>query len=269
MNIIDRGSGPPLVIVPGLQGRWEYVEPAVDALAVHFRVLTFPLCDEPSASVRFEPAHGLDAYAEQVRAVLDEKAVARAAICGVSFGGVIALRFAASQPSRTSGLILVSTPRPGFGLRRRHQIYVRMPWICGPLFLAESPWRMRPELRAAIPDVKARRRFSALALKTLVRAPLSTGRMAARARLLTSVDVRPDCGRVSAPTLVVTGEHGLDYVVPVDGSSEYVRLIQGARSAVIPQTGHLGSITRPDIFATIVRDFLTAHAGARSPDAAA
>ena len=32
MRIIDRGSGPPLVLIPGLQGRWEYVRPTVDAL---------------------------------------------------------------------------------------------------------------------------------------------------------------------------------------------------------------------------------------------
>ena len=29
----DRGAGPPLVLVPGIQGRWEWMAPAVDALA--------------------------------------------------------------------------------------------------------------------------------------------------------------------------------------------------------------------------------------------
>ena len=37
MDIIDRGSGPPLVLIPGLQGRWEYLRPAVDALSVYER----------------------------------------------------------------------------------------------------------------------------------------------------------------------------------------------------------------------------------------
>src|SRR5438034_219494 len=39
MNIVDRGSGPPLVLIPGLQGRWEYQHATVDALAETFRVL--------------------------------------------------------------------------------------------------------------------------------------------------------------------------------------------------------------------------------------
>jgi pimeloyl-ACP methyl ester carboxylesterase len=67
--------------------------------------------------------------------------------------------------------------------------------------------------------------------------------------------VTPDCARITAPTLVVTGERDLDRVVPVDGSSEYLRLIPNARAAVLERTGHLGSITRPEAFTAIVRAF--------------
>ena len=49
MEIIERGSGQPLILIPGLQGRWEYLRPAVDALGVCFHVLTWSLADEPSA----------------------------------------------------------------------------------------------------------------------------------------------------------------------------------------------------------------------------
>jgi len=269
VNIIDRGSGPPLVLIPGIQGRWEYLRPAIDALSASFRVLTFPLCDERSWRGGARAARGFDDYADQVRAVLDDKQLARAAICGVSFGGLIALRFAAQQPSRVDALILVSTPSTGFRLRRRHEVYMRLPWILGPLFLIESPSRLRPELRSAIPDRGARRRFTTRALATLVRAPLSISRMAARERLLSRVDVGADCARVAAPTLVVTGERGLDYVVPIYASAAYAHLIRGAESAVIPRTGHLGSITRPDVFAAIVRDFIAHRTSVRWPDAAA
>ena len=33
MNIVDRGSGVPVVVIPGIQGRWEWMKPGVDALA--------------------------------------------------------------------------------------------------------------------------------------------------------------------------------------------------------------------------------------------
>ena len=258
MNLIDRGSGPPLVLIPGLQGRWEYLRPAVDALSVSFRVLTFSLDRvrlKPDTTYRPDTTDGLDQYAEQVAAVMTDARVERATICGVSFGGLVAVRVAALYPTRCDALILASTPQPTLRLRRRHRVYLRAPWILGPLFLAETPWRLRPEIRAAIPDARMRRQFSLRALRTVFTAPLSLSQMAARARTIASVDVGPDCARITAPTLVVTGERDLDHIVPVDGSSEYLRLIPNARAVVLERTGHLGSITRPDAFAAIVRAF--------------
>jgi hypothetical protein len=49
MTVVDRGNGVPVVLVPGIQGRWEWMAPAVDALASRCRVITFSLADEPSA----------------------------------------------------------------------------------------------------------------------------------------------------------------------------------------------------------------------------
>lgn len=248
MTIIDRGSGPPLVLIPGLQGRWEYMRPAVDALSASFRVITFSLAGA-----------ALDVLSDQAARALDDRQIDRATICGVSFGGLVAVRFAAQHASRCSGLVLASTPRPALQLRRRHQVYLKAPWIFGPVFLAESPWRLRPEVRAAIPDRRARRAFSLAALKTLLSAPVSLSMMASRAKQVVSTNLEGDCARISAPTLIVTGEPHLDYVVPVEGASVYQRLIPHARMRVLEQTGHLGSITRPQEFAAIVRGFVEGH----------
>ena len=90
---------PPLVLVPGIQGRWEYMRPAVDALARAFRVITFSLCDEPRpATVR--PATRLRQLRRAGRRGARQSGIERATICGVSFGGLIALRFAARHPDR-------------------------------------------------------------------------------------------------------------------------------------------------------------------------
>src|SRR5205823_3180358 len=130
-----------------------------------------------------------------------------------------------------------------------------------PLFLAESPSRVWPELRTAFPDTRDRLRFIRRTLTTLMRAPLSVSQMAARGRLVTRVDVQSDCERITVPTLIVTGERGLDYVVPVDASSAYRQLIPHADSAVIERTGHLGCVTRPDLFAAVIRDFVATRTG--------
>src|SRR5919201_2812799 len=114
MNIVDRGSGPPLVLIPGLRGRWEYQRATVDALAASFRVITFSL-----------DAADLDGYAQQAVDAMARAGVERATLCGVSFGGLVALRCAASHPSHCENLVLASTPPPALRLRRRHQIYMK------------------------------------------------------------------------------------------------------------------------------------------------
>ena len=241
----------PLVLIPGIQGRWEYMQPTVEALSSHFDVITFSLRGKR-----------LEDYVDQIRGTLDERHVERAVICGVSFGGVVALRFAAQHPARTQALVLASTPGPGWRLRSRHDLYARWPLIFGPLFLAEAPWRLRAELAVTFPSARGRWAYGRRVLWTLLSAPVSLRSMAARARLIEQCDARADCARVTAPTLIVTGDSQLDHVVPVGGSSEYARLIAGACSTTIERTGHLGSITRPGEFARAIAQFVASNPGA-------
>ncbi|HEY7169377.1 MAG TPA: alpha/beta hydrolase [Vicinamibacterales bacterium] len=268
MQIIERGTGTPLVLIPPLPGRWEYVRPAVEALAESFHVITFSLCDEPSSDAPFDPARGIENYREQVLAVLNQLAVPRAVVLGISFGGVVALRFAAEHPDRTSALVLASAPGPHWRLRRRHEIYARVPWIFGPLFLAEAPWRLRRELSAALPRRSDSWAFTAEQVRTYLRAPISARRMAARARLIGRTPRAEDGARVAVPTLVVHGEPHLDHVVPVQGTVAYGELIRGARVRLLEKTGHLGTNMRPREFAALVRDFL-AETTEESPSSAA
>jgi pimeloyl-ACP methyl ester carboxylesterase len=259
MNVVDIGSGAPLVFVPGLQGRWEYARPTVEALAAHFRVLTFSLCDEPSSGAAFDGSAGFDSYGDQIAGALDRARLQRAVICGLSFGGLAALNFASRFNDRTEALVLASTPGPGFRLRRRHEIYARAPWLFGALFMIEAPLRASPELKAAMPSAVERRAFARRLLRTAVTAPLSLSRMAERARSISSYDSAAACAKVTAPTLVVTGERSLDFVVGVDGTSQYARLIAGATSAVLERTGHQGTLTRPHEFAEVVRKFVAGN----------
>jgi 3-oxoadipate enol-lactonase len=246
MTVIDKGQGSPIVVVPSLQGRWEYLSPAIDALARSHRVITFSL----------SAARGLDVLVDQLEAALNDRKLERATILGISFGGRVALRFAARRPERTSALIMVSVPGPRFRMKRSHRILARYPWLGAPLFFAAMPGRVWAELAAAIPDARARRAFARWQLRTILRAPLSPSQIGARALLIDGMDVAADCAAVSAPTLIVSGEPALDYVVPSNGTIEYAHLIAGARAVTLTGTGHLGSITRPDAFASVVHDFL-------------
>jgi pimeloyl-ACP methyl ester carboxylesterase len=86
--------------------------------------------------------------------------------------------------------------------------------------------------------------------------------------MITPTERVMECAAITAPTLIVHGNPRLDHVVDVDGTTEYGRLIRGARTSMLDGTGHLGSITRPRAFAASVREFLTASGPEASHSAA-
>jgi 3-oxoadipate enol-lactonase/4-carboxymuconolactone decarboxylase len=228
----------------------------VKALAAYFRVVTFSLADEPAAACPFDPNRPMDGYVEQVQRALDQEHIPNAAICGVSFGGLIALRFAAEHPRCASALILASTPGPHWTLDPKLATYARRPKLGAPLFFAGMPRRLRPELARALPLMRDRARFEWEAVQTFLRAPVSPTRMGARALAVDARAIATDAARIVAPTLVIVGEESLDRVVPVAGTSEYSSVIAGATLRCLEHTGHQGSLTRPDAFAAMVADFL-------------
>jgi pimeloyl-ACP methyl ester carboxylesterase len=264
MQMIDRGRGLPLVLIPGIQGRWEYLQPTVEALARSFRVVTFRLLgDRASERQGLDASREMDRLADQVATALDRLDLERAIICGISFGGLIAVHVAARHPGRTAALVLVSTPGPDFHLSPRHSAYARAPWLFGPLFLAETPRRLHPEVKLAFPRIVDRWRFGLRQATTLLTAPLSLSGMAARARLIDAARVEDDCTRVTAPALVITGERMLDRVVRVDSTLGFVHLIRGARAAELTGTGHIGYLTCPERFAALVNTFVSSTGTAK------
>jgi pimeloyl-ACP methyl ester carboxylesterase len=256
MQVVQRGTGSPIVLVPSLHGRWEYFGPTIEALSRSFRVISFSLPESAAEIDDPDPERALDRAARVIDRALEAADVGRAAICGVSFGGILAVRFAARRPEATAALVLVSSPAPGWRPAPRHALYARWPRTLGPLFFAESPWRLWSEIAAALPGLRQRRDFLWGQLRTAARAPLSPPAMAARARLIARARLDADCARITAPTLVITGEPALDRVVPVEGTTAYLRLIRGAQLQCLARTGHLGSVTRPEAFHAAVKAFL-------------
>lgn len=253
---IDLGRGTPLVLVPGIQGRCEWMRPTAEALSGTFRVLSFTLAGERTSGQPIDRHPGFDSFVVQIDRVLKESGVPDAVICGVSYGGLIALRYAALRPQRVRQLVLVSALAPGYAPDARARRYLRAPRLSAPLFCA-SVWRhSRAELEAALPSWRQRARFRARQVWMAVSAPVSPVLMRDRIQMLEHVDFAGSAGRVDAPTLVVTGEPALDRVVPVDHTRRYADLLPHAEFARLPHTGHLGVVTRPGAFAAIVSDFV-------------
>lgn len=252
----SNGAGPPLVVVPGIQGRWEWLRPALDELSRSCRTLSYSLCGDFGASWRTDPAIGFENYLRQLDDVFEDSHIERAAVCGISYGGFIALRYAATRPHRVSRLILASSPSPGWKPNPRQSSYIARPWMSTPAFLATAPARLWPEIHAAFDNFPDRMRFCATHMLRVFAAPAIPSLMAARIVEQQSIDFAADCAAVACPVLVTSGEAHLDTVVPVEATRRYLSLIPGAQYATIERTGHLGLLTRPHVFASIVAGFV-------------
>jgi len=167
------GSGPPLIVVPGIQGRWEWLRPTLDALQRHCRTVSYSLGGDFGAGWKVDPSLGFENYLRQLDGVLDRAQLERAAICGISYGGFIALRYAATRPHRVSHLVLTSSPSPGWKPNPRQSGYIARPWISTPAFLATAPGRLWPEIRAAFDDLPSRLAFCATHMGRVLTAPRS------------------------------------------------------------------------------------------------
>jgi pimeloyl-ACP methyl ester carboxylesterase len=260
MKIIDRGGGTPIVVIPGIQGRWEWMAPAVDALAEQCRVITFSLADEPLSGFAFDQHDAIGSYVDQVREALDRAGIDRAVIVGVSFSGLLATEFAARHPDRVLGLVLSSALPPGWSPDARARFYLRAPRLLSPVFWVTSPSRMFPEMAAALAFTSWPRFMFKLGL-TSVQASLSPTRMARRVSWTTTFAFS-DATSVQAPALVITGEDRLDRIVRPELTRQYLTHLPQAKHVTLAATGHIGLITKPREFAAIICRFASEAAAA-------
>src|SRR5581483_3822133 len=108
------GEGPPLVIVPGLAGGSGLLGPLAIVLSSSFRVISYQLRGEDDCFA-MRRRFGLQDLVSDLAEFLDWHCLERPALLGVSFGGVLALEFAARFPRRLRALAV-----QGVGARFEH-----------------------------------------------------------------------------------------------------------------------------------------------------
>ena len=91
------------VIAPDLRGHGQTTCPPFHASA--------PSPDTDVSSANGAHPYAIDAFAEDVRALLDFLEVGVCVLVGTGFGGMVALELAASSPERFAGLVLSDTSR--------------------------------------------------------------------------------------------------------------------------------------------------------------
>ena len=248
------GSGPPLVL---LHGGWldrRVWDAQIPALAQRFRVIRYDLRGFGRSDLPPRPYSDV----QDLYGLLSALRVERAALVGLSLGGMLAIDFALANPATVAALVLVGPGLRGFtpspedeatarttamleavqadDRARALDLFVEL-WVDGPGRQAA------PEARRLARSIAADYSFAHLAPG----APQPFQTPSAIERLAT----------IRAPTLILTGAHDQPQIQEIAGLLEVE--IPRARRVLIPGAAHLPNLEQPALFNQAVLQFLTSE----------
>jgi pimeloyl-ACP methyl ester carboxylesterase len=274
VNVIELGSGPPVVFVHGLSGSWQNWLEQLPVFARDHRVVAFDLPGF-GASEMPDWQISISGYGRWLDALYDALGIDVAALVGNSMGGFISAELAIAYPARVERLVLVSAA----GLTVEHQRHDRTLAVLRTLdrrLAAYAGWLgTRSDTLARRP--RARRMIFGLVAHRpeLLPGPLVAEQIRGSGKpgfvpaldALTSYPIRDRLPEIACPTLIVWGTK--DWLVPVRDADEFARLIPNARKVVWPKTGHMAMLERPAAFNRLLAAFLAEEPGERVGERAA
>ncbi|AGS72687.1 4-carboxymuconolactone decarboxylase [Streptomyces collinus] len=241
-------DAPVLILGPSLGTTWHMWDRQVPELTKQWRVFRFDLPGHGGAPAR--PAGSVGELAERLLATLDALGVQRFGYAGCALGGAIGLELALRRPERLASLALVAAS-PRFGTAdefRQRGVVVRSNGLDPIARSAPDRW-FTGGFAAAQPAITE---WAVQMVRTT-----DPGCYIAACEALAGFDVRPELGRVGAPTLVLVGSDDR-----VTGPAEARTLVAGipdARLAVVPGASHLVPVEQPAaVTDLLVRHFSTA-----------
>ena len=227
-------DAPVLVLSNSLGATRATWDPQVPALAERYRLVTYDTRGHGSSPVPDGPC-SLDDLVDDLVALLDRVGARRAHVAGVSLGGMTALRLAAREPDRVHRIaVLCSSARtqPQTFLDRAAAARAEGTASFAPAVVQR--W-LTPGFAAGHRDLVAR-------LEGMVAGTPDEG-YAACAEVVARVDLLADLGRISAPTLVVSGAE--DTALPPEHQRVIADGVPGAQLLSLSPAAHLANLEQP------------------------
>lgn len=123
-------SSPPLVLLHGRYTPSPSWTPLIHELAKRYRVHAIDTIGEPGLSVNDAARlHSADDYTQWLTSTLDGMGLGATHVCGHSFGGWIATRFAIAHPSRVRSLTLLDPAQVFAPFARRWMLHCIRPYL--------------------------------------------------------------------------------------------------------------------------------------------
>ncbi len=248
------GDGPQtLVMVRGLGSNLCAWYEQTPVLAQHFRTVVF---DNRGAGRTDKPdaPYSMRQMAADTVGLLDALAIDRAALLGISMGGMIAQEFALNYPERLSALILGCTNFGGPGVVQAD------PEIISAVMAGTkaTPAQKRMQLRASFSEATIDGRPDFLAHDEEMRAlyPIPPFAFMRQVQAISGHDTGTRLSTIKTPTMVIAGRD--DLLVPPANAKMLAERIPGAILEELPG-GHLFFTEFPELFNTRVIDFVRSH----------
>ncbi|MGH7582868.1 MAG: alpha/beta fold hydrolase [Gemmatimonadales bacterium] len=244
---------------PGAQH--DYLLPGFDRLARKRRLIYYDQRGGGRSPVPRSVSVGWREQVADLEALREAWGLDRLAVCGYSWGALLAMLYAIEHPARIDRLALVS---PAPAARRERDIFEAnlARRNATPALRAERTALQQSGLRTTDPDAYNRRLFE-LAVAGYFHDPslvhqLTPFRITARTQqevwksLGDDFDIRPALSRLTLDAIVVCGD---DDPIPVGSASATAAALQ-APLTVIPDCGHVPYVEAPDAFVAAVDPFL-------------
>jgi 3-oxoadipate enol-lactonase len=248
LHYVERGSGPPLLLVPGIPAIASDWAPLAERLSGARRVIAYDNRGSGESGVTPAPYTTAQLAADAV-GLLDALEIDRADVFGMSLGGMIAQELALGWPQRVHRLVLGCTH---CGLDHA----ARPDRDAGRAFAMETDdWgeRMRALAPFAFADGVGTELLGPFIEKKVrdVQDPEGYRGQIAAALAHDTYDRLP---QIECPTLIVTGDG--DRVIPAASSDVLHERIPGSRLEVVAGAGHLFFLERPDESLRLLDEFL-------------
>lgn len=190
--------------------------------------------------------YSLPMLAADVAAILDDAGIEKAAVAGVSLGGMVAMQLALDHPDKISALALICTSAQMDAVGWDARIGTVGSQGTGVIAEMAVDRFLSPTFAARHPEI-------ADGLKRGIAAQSRVG-YAGAAAAIRDMALTERLGKISVPTLVVTGES--DISTPFAGHGD--RLMAGLSNAthVSLASAHLPPIEAPGALATALKRFL-------------
>ncbi|MFE9748558.1 alpha/beta fold hydrolase [Saccharothrix saharensis] len=246
----DEGDGIPVVLVHGHPFNRSMWRPQVERLRSRYRVIAPDLRGFGETPVAPDPMPWT-AFADDLIGLLDRLGLERVVLCGLSMGGQIVMELHRAHPSRVRALLLADTFPDGetaAGRELRHGMAARvLREGMGPYADEVLDKMLSPRNVVAMPAVAEH-------VLGMMRGTSPEGAAAAWRARAQRPDYVDSLSRATVPVLVVVGEE--DEYTPVAVAERMHATIPGSELAVIPGSGHLPNLERPEEFTDALERFL-------------